>query len=244
MKKLVLVAIAVTVVFCTAAGAADLPTKAVVYKADPNFNWNGFYAGANLGYGWGTRNEITTNPAGAIVGAGSVNPRGWLGGGQAGYNWVLAPSWLLGIEGDFSFADFKDVENSPVATGNSRANWFATMRGRLGYTANNWLVYGTGGAAWTHNTDNRTINAGLPSAGETSSPSSVFSGWTAGGGVEYGFASSWTAKLEYLYMRFPNANVDFAYSVPAAARHGATTLDANVVRLGVNYLFNAGAVLR
>ena len=214
-----------------------MPTKAVIYKADPAFNWNGFYLGGNVGYGWGTRNQITTDPTGAVVGAGSVNPSGWLGGGQIGYNWVVAPSWLLGIEGDFSFANFGDIQNTPVANGNSRANWFATARGRLGYVANNWLVYGTGGAAWMHNTDSRTITVGL-STGETSSPSSVWTGWTVGSGVEYGFARNWSARLEYLYMRFPDANVDFAYSVAGAARHGATTIDANIVRVGVSYLLN------
>jgi outer membrane immunogenic protein len=221
----------------SAASAADMPVKAPL-RAAPVFNWNGFYAGGNVGYGWGTYNSVTTDTTGAVVGTGSVNPSGWLGGAQIGYNWMFANSWLLGVEGDFSVANLNDVQNTPVATGGSRGDWFATARGRLGYAVNNWLVYGTGGAAWLHEVNHRTVAPALPAAGETASPALILNGWTLGGGVEVGVTSNWTARLEYLYMNFPSGSFDFTYSVPVATRHVAVSMNTNVVRLGINYLFN------
>jgi outer membrane immunogenic protein len=35
-----------------------------------------------------------------------------------------------------------------VARGDGRVDLFGTVRGRVGYAANNWLFYGTGGFAW------------------------------------------------------------------------------------------------
>jgi outer membrane immunogenic protein len=241
VSKIFIAAFAAAVFWCAAASAADMPTKAPVSKAEPKFDWNGFYAGVNAGYVWGTRDQVTTDiTTGAVVGQATVNPSGWLGGGQIGYNWMFAPAWLLGVEADFSGSSFKDIDDSPVATGYSRQTWFATARGRLGYVANNWLFYGTGGGVWSGFHPYRTILPGLPSAGETSSPSLIVSGWTAGGGVEVGLAQNWIAKFEYLYMKFPTAGFDFTYSVAAAGRHVETGVNANVVRVGINYLFHAG----
>jgi opacity protein-like surface antigen len=236
LKKIVFAAVAATAFYCTAANAADMPVKAL--RAGPAFDWSGFYAGVNAGYAWGSRDQVTTDTTGAVVGAATVKPNGWLGGVQAGYNWMVAPSWLLGVEADFSGSTFKDNDDSPVATGYSRQTWFATARGRLGYVSNNWLFYGTGGAAWSQFKAYRTVLPALPAAGETSSPSTMVSGWALGAGVEMGLAPKWTAKLEYLYIRFPSNGFNFTYSVAGATRHVETNVDVNVVRVGINYLFN------
>ena len=87
-----------------------MPVKA--FKAGPAFNWSGFYAGINAGYAWGSRDQVTTDPAGAVVGAATVKPNGFLGGAQIGYNWMVAPAWLLGVETDFAGSSFKDNDDS------------------------------------------------------------------------------------------------------------------------------------
>lgn len=52
-------------------------------------------------------------------------------------------------------------------------------------------------------------------------------GWTAGGGIEFAFAPSWTAKAEYLYIDFPSPSIG-----------GVTFKDTdNLIRAGVNYKF-------
>jgi outer membrane immunogenic protein len=98
----------------------------------------------------------------------SFRPDGLLGGVQAGYNWQM-DSLVFGIEGDISFTDMRrsrvlfdsdvDAEFGDVAwddTGFDEAfssvrtnlDFLASVRGRIGFAADNMLFYGTGGVAW------------------------------------------------------------------------------------------------
>jgi len=79
-------------------------------KADPN--WTGAYIGAHAGYGWadwdGKLETTAGNPPNKD--AGFANPyqtlsdEGFIGGGQIGYNSQIG-SFLIGVEGDFSWGD-------------------------------------------------------------------------------------------------------------------------------------------
>jgi outer membrane immunogenic protein len=80
------------------------------------YNWTGFYIGGNVGGGWGDRdlNLAPNDPAAAGVFAfgGTPAPASFkfshlLGGLQLGYNWQCSPKWLVGIETDFNWTDFK-----------------------------------------------------------------------------------------------------------------------------------------
>ena len=81
----------------------------------------------------------------------------------------------------------------------------ANKRGRpCSRSSNNWLFYVTGGAAFVKETANGTSIAGLPRGSLGFLTSCAESHWrpgfTAGAGFEWGFASNWTAKAEYLYV--------------------------------------------
>src|SRR5262249_12294712 len=100
-----------------------------------------------------------------------------------------------------------------VITSSATADWVAMIRGRVGFAANNWLFYATGGAAFTDLkgnftfTDNcnavPTCSTGNPSANEALSLSSNTKvGWTVGGGFEYAIGNGWSIKGEYLYLQF------------------------------------------
>ena len=100
------------------AAAADLP-PAPSYKAPPPatvvYGWTGFYAGVNGGYGWdhssaafsGSPNIAIEFTAGVLPTSLSPDPKGWLAGGQVGYNWQFAPAWLAGLETDLDSAGIK-----------------------------------------------------------------------------------------------------------------------------------------
>src|SRR5438874_3581959 len=79
--------------------AADIAVNPV-YKAPayvaPGWSWTGFYAGINAGGGWGRRTGdlVASDPifapfiaTGDVVTNLGLRPRGWLAGGQVGYNW-------------------------------------------------------------------------------------------------------------------------------------------------------------
>jgi outer membrane immunogenic protein len=90
------------------AAAADLPTKATLYKAPPVvrvWSWTGFYAGLNVGYSFGrsrTTESFSDGGTGALLSTidNSFNMNGVIGGGQVGYNWQF-DTWVVGIEADF-----------------------------------------------------------------------------------------------------------------------------------------------
>src|SRR5690242_3814335 len=99
MKKITtaLLAAASVVVVSQAASAADLGRP--IYKTPaalpvaPMWTWTGLYIGGHLGGAWS--NEDVT---GAVVPF-SLQPSGFLGGAQAGYNWQVNPNWVIGVEG-------------------------------------------------------------------------------------------------------------------------------------------------
>jgi outer membrane immunogenic protein len=228
--------------------AADLPVKAPI-NAPPAvamYNWNGFYVGANVGYGWAhTSSDAFNLTTGAFTGSSTSDVHGIVGGGQIGYNWMFAPQWLLGVEADFDGAAMTGSSDSCSAiTGgcshaDHRTDWFGTLRGRVGYAWDNVLLFGTGGGIWVHHNTDRTITLGGGAAlGTTASESATTGGWTAGGGIEWGFMPHWSAKLEYLYYRTEPSG-DYIYPVNGAAvnRHTESTTNGNLVRVGVNYHF-------
>lgn len=188
--------------------AHAFPERASVRYAT---NWTGVYIGVHGGYAAGTQDLSPF--VGAAV---SLDQRGWLGGVQSGANWQFAPNWLIGVEGDTSFGSIDDAAFGAFV----ETRTFGTVRGRFGYVANNWLFYGTAGAAWA-----QTIGF-VPA--DTSFDRFQL-GWTAGVGVEYMLSERWSAKLEYLYADF-SANRSVIGGNPESQRS-----DLNIVRIGLNY---------
>lgn len=174
MRRCLVALIASTAAFTQFAVAADLPHKAPVAPppAPPVYSWTGFYIGANVGYGWGN-SRATESPgdeaSAILVGLGpapiigsastSFDANGWAGGLQVGYNWQFNPSWVAGVEADFTWSDIKGSSsafanvggspNSGIFNASQKVDWFGTVRARLGYLlTNDLLVYGTGGLAY------------------------------------------------------------------------------------------------
>jgi outer membrane immunogenic protein len=235
------------------ATGADLPA-APNYKAPPApyYNWNGFYVGVNVGGGWASNSlhqspEFSGGPGQNV----SLESSGVVGGGQLGFNWVAAPNWLLGIEADVSGANLKGTGTASTPGGILASSWtekvdaFGTVRGRLGYVANNWLFYGTDGFTWSDATMDRTQLAtlgGSPLAGFFISNSATRTGWTAGGGIEWGFARNWTARVEYLHLDLSDQTFSFSTTSGNGGIASRTIdegrLKIDTVRVGVSYLFN------
>jgi outer membrane immunogenic protein len=70
---------------------------------------------------------------------------------------------------------------------------------RFGVTRDYWLFYGKAGGGWVGN-NNFTITNVTTGASITGSNSNTNSGWLVGGGIEFAFANSWSAKIEYDYL--------------------------------------------
>jgi outer membrane immunogenic protein len=283
MKKFILAASILTL--CSAPGfAADLAprmeTKAPAF-VDLGYDWSGFYIGGNAGYSWGrvrtdgtltgTQNVSVFRTAGptliSSVNSASVLPLtgrnnmdGFIGGGQAGYNWQR-DQWLLGVEADFQGSNERASGGvcttagcpvgSTVFTANYQLDWFGTLRGRVGFLpTNRVLLYATGGLAYGH------FSADAPSF--PVSWGSTRAGWTAGAGAEVAIDHNWSVKLEYLYVDLGNVGgvsgaatttVTNALSTPSLGFNTVTTtilastfnsrFTDNILRVGLNYRFNS-----
>ncbi len=146
--------------------APRMPTKAMPRVMYTDVNWTGFYIGAHGGAGY-DRDRI-----GFVGSTESANTHfaGVLGGGQIGYNYQLANKFVLGLEGDVSWADLKGGQTCGAANGlsavgvptgafdpffqtcNTQMSWLATATGKLGYSWDRTLYYLKGGVAFTDET--------------------------------------------------------------------------------------------
>ena len=72
---------------------------------------------------------------------------------------------------------------------------YGSVRGRLGYAVDRFLVFGTGGWAW----GNPSTSYALTGAAPFVNNSRGSTGWTAGLGVEYAFTDYVSGRLEYRY---------------------------------------------
>jgi outer membrane immunogenic protein len=251
MRKLLLGTMAlIGLLSAGAAQAADMPLKAAPVASPPPFSWSGFYIGAHVGAGWGTvESEIPLDPGAFPVSSHTIN--GFLGGGQAGWNWQVNPWLVLGFEGQFSGADIKgDTPCVIVFNCHTKVNWVASAAGRLGFAYNQTLFYVKGGGAWADS----HYSADFLSLGvATFTANTTRSGWMVGAGIEQAFWTNWSAKLEYNFMDFGTDNIGFAFNnscidrVKRVVTDGSCTLPVDVtqkihlIKFGLNYRFNWGA---
>ena len=91
-----------------------------------------------------------------------------------------------------------------------------SLRGRLGFAFDKFLVYGTGGVAFEDFND---------------------SGWVAGGGVEYAFTPNWSVKVEYLYFDLGKDRVTAFNAATPVTSTVRQDQKGSIVRAGLNYKF-------
>lgn len=188
---------------CAPAVGADMPVKAPPPAAEEAASfpsWEGFYFGGDIGYGIGiTKIDVPQDFQSDFFGS-----HGFTGGLLAGYNHMLAPRWVLGIEGDASWSDIDhaDVFSSGFDIANMKLaeKQAYSVRARFGYLlAPNTLLYATGGWSWAEFVYSLTSNVGLA---ETATLR--LDGPEIGFGVETQLAAGWSARLEYLEVFYNN----------------------------------------
>jgi outer membrane immunogenic protein len=244
------------------ASAAPLTTTA------PPYSWTGFYVGGDIGgayqHGRGTSNFFQNTAVTALasnIQQQSPKNSSVIGGIHAGFNWQFAPSWVIGIEGDWQWARLRDSfcrqtdidgvacsdTNVGFATIESKTPWIATVRGRFGWTFDRWMVYGTGGVAFA---DVRTslgvsclVNGcGLDSTqnATTAESSRHKAGWAAGIGVERTLGQNWIVRAEYRHVGLGNVSTTLRpdpCSGHACGLSWSRDLRYEVLRLGISYKF-------
>jgi opacity protein-like surface antigen len=235
-----------TIAFLASANAvlaADMPSMPQRAPSPMQASgWTGFTLGANLGGGWSDAQSVFSTAGFPSFASVDNNLKGAIGGVQAGYNWQQGPM-VFGVEADFQFSDMKNRIDAPcppvvcvglAASFDQKMPWFGTARGRLGYASQGWLIYATGGYAYSRLETHAFASAGGLSVDVSRDENR--NGWTLGGGIEVALSRNWTAKAEYLYLDFGSHDGSWTLTgLPTIT--DSTRLQSNVVRGGVNYRF-------
>lgn len=213
-----------------ALSCATVPSAQAAPPPPPIYNWSGFYLGVNAGTGAGdtTPNWIQNAFASpfSLTSVGvppNTNTRGFVGGGQAGYNFQTGP-YVYGVETDFTWMNLrgtattspffsnKGVDNTVSWT--SDYNWLYTARLRGGITiGGNWLLYGTGGVAVVDVKDTALCVSPNTGCGASITPSpqniewsksSTLVGGVVGGGIETMLSPNWIFGVKALHVFLPS----------------------------------------
>ena len=234
------------------AGPADHALAAAMGATTnlPGRSQSGFIGGGQVGY----NQQVSLGTVWTVIGV-EADIQGITGGSG---------------NGGFVFSKTLVPQSNPtryvatVASARQGINYIGTVRERIGLLVTpTLLVYGTGGLAYGG------VNASVAGsqryffeAAEAVAPFRVgagfdggsFSntrvGWTAGGGLEWMFATNWSAKVEYLYYDMGSARFNAGVStitdtsiggaglIWANAVQAQARFNGNIVRAGVNYHFN------
>ena len=246
-----------------AAWAADMPVKSLPQSppAVSRYSWTGVYFGGNIGGGWASH-DFRHAPSDPVIAAGlsqfvsasaraDLSRASFVGGGQIGLNWQFAPHVVVGIEADANWGAFSKSRaisiingpaarivplNNPPTMNEATMDFFTTLRGRVGYAENNWLLFGTAGLAMTKiksqtNFSVQTAPFFVEISRSAGAVSKTRLGLAVGGGVEYLFGPNWSAKAEYQYIDFGTLTYDLAPFVDTMS----VQTRLHILRAGVNF---------
>jgi outer membrane immunogenic protein len=269
MKKLFITGATFAALAVAPAMAADMPVKAMPMA--PIFSWTGCYVGLHVGIGIDKNaNDFGTAIAsgategggvgeGASVGefgpfSGSVG--GGVAGGQIGCNYQVAPSWVIGLEGEGLWSDMSGgatraedgSDPGSFSRFESLNRWAANAAFRLGYAQDRSLWYGKVGVAfgdfkYTEWHDDFPTLHSCPGGGTCSvSFTDTRTGLLLGVGWEYALTNNMSMKFEYDYINYQTANIPYP-SASAAIQSFSVRDTQNIVKFGINWRLNAGPML-
>ena len=241
----------------TAASAADMPVPAAPAYYPPAYHpviydWTGIYGGGHLGAGL-LEDQVTTTTTTLLQPSGiptKLSPFGVIAGAQAGFNYQIQQV-VIGAEGTFTWSDISGTQVTPSPlllpytvseSSTSTPRWYATATGKFGFAANDFLFYAKGGAAWMSVNYTQAVSTGVGNI-SSQTMTATRSGFTAGGGIEFGMTENLSARLEYDYLdfgtktyTFANLNTDPVPLVLPVAIRSSTSL----ISVGMNYRFTWG----
>ena len=211
----------------TAPKDAEAPTPAPY-----DYDWTGLHVGGHMAYGIGLGHSTLAGSPSANTSSSFGSP---FGGVQVGYDHQLRSRVVVGVEGDIAFPYFANdgIVGTPATahgTLTEKLDFVSTLRARVGYGARHWLVYGTGGVAWSQA---RFLETSA-SSGTVSTLLRERAGWAAGFGTQLAIAPAWSVRMEYLFERLGLADGSFA----SGTTYRSTAVDLQTLRLGIDWHFD------
>jgi outer membrane immunogenic protein len=194
MRRLTLASAGFLTALAAPAFAAD---PMAVRMTEPGFDWTGYYAGLQAGYGWG-QSDITGTEGEPF----STSPDldgGFAGGHVAGL-WQFDQA-VIGAEAELNYARINGttVLGPPGNDFGTDIKWFGSVNAKAGYAMDRLLVYGIGGVAF----------AGIEtSQAPDFSSTSTHVGWTVGAGIDYALTDKFVVGAQYRYYDFGSEHHD------------------------------------
>ncbi|MGI2031259.1 outer membrane protein [Rhizobium panacihumi] len=205
MHKIIILASALFLSTSAMTLAADLIEQSAAPPVEfdtPAFTWTGAYIGISGGAGW--MDGSASKKFGRYHAEQDFDGSAF--GAFTGYNWQFSNGIVVGVEGDI---EYNSNDETIFCNKTMGTDWAGSVRGRLGYAFDRLLVFGTAGWAMAKG------HIEYPCVDE----SRMFSGWTAGAGVDYAVTDKIFVRGEYRFSDFGEKeivrgmNVDFDQSV-------------------------------
>ncbi len=223
------------------ASAADAGATLPVAAA---YDWSGAYIGTQAGYGWGDARVGQTFLPDSFGGYGwdYGSLSGGFGGLYAGYMKQFGSGVVVGVEGDYSFANFKDTTlyqalgvDDPAFGGLLELSAVGSVRLRAGYAMDRWLPFVTGGLALAKY---RHTTVDLPSGDAYAEAADTVTGYTLGGGAEYAVTDNWVVRGEYRFADFGrHTSIRHSTFDGSEVKPDAIELKTHDIRFGIAYKF-------
>lgn len=212
---------------CSALALMAVPAFADGPFGGSRLDWSGVYVGAHGAYADGGLDGVDLNyDSGSKFGqflvgeGGSVDMDGWLAGVSVGANKQVG-SIVFGIEADGSWGEVNGSADLPAGDGytwrlDADLKNLVTLRGRLGFAAGSFLLYGTAGVAYGQTeVDEEVIAQGGgsgfkdPTTTVKASGDDNHVGWVAGAGIEWAVSRGWSLKAEWNHVDLGSAEYTF-----------------------------------
>lgn len=242
-------ALTIGLLAATAASSAVMAADLIVEEpiadvAVAASDWTGPYVGIFGGWATGIGDQdITLDSLGFLDDDGAaIDISGGMLGVTAGVNFQ-ADSVVYGIEGDIAWANisgFTNPDGDPENDGyETSVDWLGTLRGRLGFAADSFLIYGTAGIAAGHvNVINGDVDLGVfdPSTGTAEGDVTSF-GYVVGVGAELAVAENISVKAEYNFIDLGETDFTAPTSFGGADEEGSVDVNLHTVKIGLNFSF-------
>ncbi len=228
-------------------------------SASEPVRWNTSYIGVNVGYAFADHDGglVVLDPASIPYATGplnySINSGGAFAGLQIGIN-RRSGQFFAGLEADFHGADISGSSKtafSPPAVfpftyqASTSVDWFATLRARFGFAADDAILYVTGGWAIGAVDYSATYLITQNNAFANLRNSETQSGYVVGAGFERALGSNWTMKFEYQFVNLGSETAEGGLFFAPGRPSGETVrthfdTEFHTVRVGLNYNFGLG----
>lgn len=133
--------------------------------------------------------------------------------------------------------NIRPADRSYLVQQNVESKRSAALRGRIGYAANNYMVFAAAGVATARVNYNLVLDGGIVENRTSLDDNRSLTGYTVGGGVEYALTRNLLFRTEYRYTDYGSESFSFDSSYFTEKPTYDVDYKTHDVRLGVAYKF-------